>query len=74
MLNMGNNRLISDSRPSIYFKNLETLLGDKLEDVLLSNFIDMYSFNAALSEDYEQFIKIRSELIIDTAARLCGDK
>ncbi|RPK08312.1 GmrSD restriction endonuclease domain-containing protein [Priestia endophytica] len=73
LLNMGNNRTISDSRPSVYFKKLENLLGENLEEVLLSNFINIDAYQAALEEDYDKFIKIRSSLIIEESMKLVGD-
>lgn len=74
LLNLGNNRTISDSRPSVYFKQLEELLGDNLEAVLMSNFINMDAFQAAIDEDYDRFIKIRSALLIAHAKKMCGDE
>lgn len=73
LLNMGNNRTISDSRPSVYFKQLEYQLGENLEEVLLSNYINQEAYQAALDEDYDQFIKVRSSLIVTEAKKLVGD-
>ncbi|MCP3032622.1 hypothetical protein LF817_14950 [Halobacillus sp. A1] len=55
LLSMGNNRTISNSRPSIYINELENILGDKLEEVLKSNYMDNEAYTAALDEDYESF-------------------
>lgn len=65
MLNLTNNREISDTEPSIYFKTIETMLGDKLEKVLDSNFISLEGFNAGLSNDYETFTVERNKLLIE---------
>ncbi|MDQ0209040.1 DUF262 domain-containing protein [Alkalicoccobacillus murimartini] len=74
LLNMGNNRTISDSRPSIYLKNLRGILGNKFTEVLDSNFINEEAYNAAISEDYNEFIKIRKQLLITKAKGLVGDR
>ncbi len=71
ILSMANNRTISDSRPALYFDQLGRLLGPNLQDVLGSNFISMEAFEAGLNEDYEAFIKVRSESIIDYIKHLC---
>lgn len=72
LLSLGNNREISDTRPSIYFKELEEKLGDRLESVLLSHYIDSDAYTAALADDYENFLTARSSLIIRQARNLSG--
>jgi hypothetical protein len=74
LLNMGNNRTISDSRPSIYFEQLRSLLGDSLQDVLASNFISMEAYDAGLREDYLEFTRLRSEELIKNIQKLCTGK
>lgn len=71
LLSLGNNRAISKSRPSLYFKKIKEDLGNRLEEILSSNYISMEAFEAGLHEDYEQFIKLRSETLINAAQRLC---
>jgi len=73
MLSMGNNREISDIKPSIYFKSLADRLGNNLERVLRSNMIDNTAYEAALSDNYNEFISARKELIIMVAKNLCGE-
>jgi hypothetical protein len=74
LLSMGNNRTISDQRPSVYFAQLRFLLGDELPRVLESNFISMPALDAALAEDYDEFIRLRSEELIKGAQKLCSGK
>jgi hypothetical protein len=74
MLNMGNNRTISDSRPSVYFAQLQLLLGDSLQEVLVSNFISTGAFDAGLREDYPEFTRLRSEELIKAIKELCTGK
>ncbi|WP_085508990.1 DUF262 domain-containing protein [Thalassobacillus devorans] len=73
LLSMGNNRTISNSRPSVYFKDLEGILGDKMEEVLESNYINNEVYTAAIDEDYEKFLSTRSKLLKEAAMRLSGD-
>ena len=61
MLNLSNNRQISASKPSEYFKKISEMLGDKLTPVLQSNFINRQAYEAALANDFDAFRKIRSE-------------
>lgn len=59
MLNLSNNREISDKNPSIYFKDVASRLGNELNSVLESNYINNRAYEAALNDDYEMFIKER---------------
>lgn len=64
MLNLTNNREISDKDTSDYFLTVERRLGAHLFDVLASNYINENAFEAAKSGDYDTFIKERElELI-----------
>ncbi len=73
MLNLGNNRTISNSAPSKYFLVINEQLGVEREDVLKSNFIDDIAFSCALNDDYQGFIKARNNLIVKKAKKLCKD-
>lgn len=73
MLNLGNNRTISNKAPSKYFRMIENELGENLEKVLLSNFIDNDAYKYALQDNYEEFIKARNKLILKRAKDLCED-
>ena len=70
ILSMINNRTISDTKPSVYFKEIEKQLGENLSDVLNSNFICEDAYKAAMMNDFEKFIQIRSRNIIDKALEL----
>ena len=59
MLNLTNNREISDKDPSDYFKTIEDRLGEHLDSVLLSNYINTEAFEAAKAGDYQAFIEAR---------------
>ncbi len=59
MLNLTNNREISDKAPSDYFLMVEERLGSHLDEVLRSNYINNDAFEAAKSGDYELFIEER---------------
>lgn len=74
MLNLSSNRAILDSKPSIYFKEMERKLGDSFKAVLASNFINEAALDAALNDDYEQFIKARSDSLIIRMKDLVGEQ
>jgi hypothetical protein len=61
MLNLTNNREISDKNPSDYFLMVEDRLGTHLDEVLNSNYINHEAFKAAKSSDYEKFIAEREK-------------
>ena len=63
MLNLTNNREISDRKPSEYFPEIKHRLGDNYLEVLESNFINENAYNAACQDDYDEFIKVRTELL-----------
>lgn len=70
MLNLSNNREISDKKPSVYFAEIEQKLGDKLMDVLKSNFINEDAYVACLCDDYDSFIEYRHAEISDSIKEL----
>lgn len=61
MLNLINNREISDKSPSNYLKSVEERLGDHLIPVLQSNYINKEAFEAAKKGDYQNFINERKK-------------
>lgn len=61
MINLDSNRTISDSRPGHYLAMAGKSLGPDLKTVLSSNFISIHAWEAALNEDYEEFLKIRTD-------------
>lgn len=62
---LSSNRAISDLSPSVYFSQVQSSLGDKLYEILETNLINKEAFEAGLADDYDKFIDIRSELIIN---------
>lgn len=70
MLISGNNKVISDTKPSIYFKKLEELLGDDLYNVLSSNLITKEAYEAGLEDNYISFVEIRTKTIIEAYKQL----
>lgn len=72
LLNKGDNTAISDQRPSVYFRDLEVRLGDKLQAVLDSNFISREAYAAGLKDDYMDFVSLRAYSIIEAANKLSG--
>ena len=71
MLNLGNNRTISNKAPSEYFLTVKSRLGSSLHEILLSNFIDDIAYRCALEDDFEGFIAARKRLILIRAMELC---
>ena len=63
MLNLTNNREISDTEPSVYFSDIRERLGDRFNSVLESNFISQEAYDSACNNDYESFIRYRKELL-----------
>lgn len=64
MLNLTNNREISDKDPSDYFLMIEERLGNHLDSVLSSNYINSEAFQAAKDGDYEKFIIEREKELV----------
>ncbi len=73
MLNLTNNREISDHNPSDYFPEIKDRLGSIYLEVLAKNFINEYAYNAACNDDFNAFIQIRSELLKEKAISLVSD-
>ncbi len=64
MLNLTNNREISDKDPTEYFLTVEDRLGPDVNDVLNSNYINEAALDAAKNGDYEKFINEREKELI----------
>lgn len=60
MLTSASNKEISDSSPSEYFAKLSQSHGEKFAKILNSNLISEAAYNAALNNDFETFLEIRS--------------
>jgi hypothetical protein len=74
MLNLGNNRAISDTKPSIYFKEICDNLGSNKFEVLKSQLISVEAYKAALNDDFNTFCNERSISIQEEAKRLSETK
>lgn len=72
MLNLDGNRAISDTRPSKYLTTVADQLGADLSTVLRSNLISRHAWEAAINEDYEEFLRIRTDDLALAAAELAG--
>lgn len=74
MQNLSNNREISDSKPSDYFKIIEDNTKDKLIAVLESNFISNDGFEAGKMNDYNYFLQERNKLLTEKILTLVDDE
>lgn len=72
LLNMINNRNISDKKPSVYFIDVLNSLQSSSKEVLNSNFITNEALNAALNDDYVQFAELRAAALIEHIEKLCN--
>lgn len=73
MLNLGSNRRLSGTRPSVYFAEMQENLGNEIEQVLASNFMNMDAYKAGLDENYEGFLKIRANLLIQSMQNIVSE-
>jgi len=64
MLSLIDNRKISNKKPSLYFVDLQNQLGGKFNQILESNYIDDVALKYLLVDDYENFIRQRSQLVM----------
>lgn len=72
LLSSASNKHISDTKPSIYFRELEQRHGEGLGDILNSNLISPAAFDAGLRDDFEAFLMARSATLQEYALSLCG--
>lgn len=64
LLSSYNNKQISDEDPGIYFADISNRLGVNMQSVLSSNFINEEAMAFALAQNFESFIAVRTELIV----------
>ncbi len=62
-LTSSSNKIISDRKPSEYLFDVEKSAGSNLSAWLDSNLITLAAFEAAKRDDFETFIRLRSETI-----------
>ena len=67
MLTSASNKIISGRPPSNYLKDVQSAAGPQLTAWLESNLISPAAYTAALSDDYDTFLKERAKTIHATA-------
>jgi hypothetical protein len=72
MLSSASNKKISDSAPSQYLPKVAEAAGTQLGDWLASNLIPDKAWDAALNDDFKQFLRIRSEFIHAAVMAKCS--
>lgn len=71
MLNSSDNKQISSSSPSLYFREMRKLFSEgELRDILNTNYISKEAFEAGLNEDYEKFLEERSKTLSEQVKKL----
>lgn len=71
-LTSASNKTISDQAPSAYLKQLLDEHGDSAKQCLSSNLIDEPAINAALNDDYDEFLDARAKTIDAHTRKLAG--
>jgi hypothetical protein len=69
MLSSASNKKISNKSPSVYLAEVAREAGPQLESWLASNLISMDAYEAALRDDFDAFLKLRSETIHNEVIR-----
>ncbi|MBL8844967.1 MAG: DUF262 domain-containing protein [Hyphomicrobium zavarzinii] len=72
MITSSSNKLISNSRPSEYFKKVRSELGADFSAVMASNLISDEAMVAAMQDDFDAFISARSVTLHAATRKLCG--
>jgi len=68
LLTSSSNKTISNRAPSDYLKDVQKAAGGDIGEWLESNLISEEAYNAALEDEFETFIEVRSK---DINARVC---
>lgn len=63
LITSDTNKKISDQKPSEYFKEVRSELGDRFDDVMDSHFISPAAVAAAEADDYDAFLNARSHTL-----------
>lgn len=69
MLSSSSNKIISSRAPSIYLREAEDRVGNKLKEWLESNLISPDAYEAAIKDDFESFIELRAKTLHDTITK-----
>jgi hypothetical protein len=72
MLTADSNKKITNRPPQDYLKQAESQLGSSFSDVLASNLISKEAFDAALENDYGNYLNARAATIHAEVAKLAG--
>ena len=72
LLTSSSNKTITNRAPSDYLKDVEAAAGNDLVSWLERNLISGEAFEAAMADDFDEFISIRCEDINQTALELAG--
>jgi hypothetical protein len=72
MLSSSSNKTISSNRPSIYLRDAERKVGNKVKDWLKSNLISSEAYEAALRDDFESFVEIRAKTLHEAIIQKAG--
>jgi hypothetical protein len=72
MLTSASNKRISDLAPSEYLSDIVKVAGSKLPELLASNLIPQSAFDAALEDDFNKFLKLRSTHIHNAVLAKAG--
>ena len=72
MLTAASNKRISNRAPSDYLKEVKEELGANLEKVLATSLITPAAFEAAMKDDYDQFLEERAKAIAAVVSGLTG--
>lgn len=71
-LSSSSNKLITDRAPSEYVKELLDSQGEKAREWMATNLIDDRAIDAALKDDFDEFLAARSSVIHQRAKELAG--
>jgi hypothetical protein len=72
MLTSASNKQISDLAPSEYLLSVVLAAGSHLSEWLESNLIPQAAFDAAIKDDFDQFLRIRAQFIHDAVLDKAG--
>jgi len=72
MLTSASNKIISDLAPSTYLVQVAKESGERLPEILESNLIPRAAFEAALRDDFDSFLELRSQYIHDAVLSKAG--
>lgn len=72
MLTATSNKTISNKAPSDYLKDVEKNLGMRFKEALRANLISENALGAARDNDYDAFLRERSNTLAEAASELTG--